>query len=100
LIQTGIDSYSLTAPYFGHCAPLNHSLSQKHFGAQIHSAHFSDAVIFRQPDVLAMRCTVKSMFTKKATKISNLQSKHQIDSEDFVIFCGLLRKYELFDISV
>ena len=42
------------------------------------------------------------MFSKKATKIDEmftidliLCSKRQIDGEDFVNFCGLLRKYEL-----
>ena len=45
---------------------------------------------------------VKFMFSKKATKIDEmftidliLCSKRQIDGEDFVNFCGLLRKYEL-----
>ena len=43
------------------------------------------------------------MFSKKATKINEifavnlrLCSKRQIDGEDFVIFRGLLRKYELY----
>ena len=42
------------------------------------------------------------MFSKKATKIDKiftvdltLTTKSQIDGEDFVNFCGLLRKYEL-----
>ena len=42
------------------------------------------------------------MFSKKATKIHEiftidltLYSKCQMDSEDFVNFCGLLRKHEL-----
>ena len=42
------------------------------------------------------------MFSKKATKFEKmltinltLYSKCQIDSEDFVDFCGLLRKHEL-----
>ena len=42
------------------------------------------------------------MFSKKATKIDEiftvdltLCSKCQIDGEDFVTFCGLLKKYEL-----
>ena len=41
------------------------------------------------------------MFSKKATKIDEiftvdlkLYSKCQINGEDFVIFCGLLRKHE------
>ena len=41
------------------------------------------------------------MFLKKATKIdkiftNDLLSKCQINGEDFVNFCGLLRKYELY----
>ena len=43
------------------------------------------------------------MFSRKATKIEEivtvdltLCSKSQIDGEDFVIFCGLLRKHELY----
>ena len=42
------------------------------------------------------------MFSKKATKIDKiftvdltLTTQRQIDGEDFVNFCGLLRKYEL-----
>ena len=45
---------------------------------------------------------VKFMFSKKGTKIDEiftvnltLCSKRQIDGEDFVNFCGLLRKHEL-----
>ena len=43
------------------------------------------------------------MLSKKATKIDKiftvdlmLCSKRQIDGEDFVNFCGLLKKYELY----
>ena len=42
------------------------------------------------------------MFSKKATKIDKIftmdltLSKRQIDGEDFVNFCGLLRKHELY----
>ena len=43
------------------------------------------------------------MFSKKATKIDEIYninltlcSKCQIDSEDFVNFCGLLKKHELY----
>ena len=43
------------------------------------------------------------MFSKKATKFDKiftadltLCSKNQIDGEDFVNFCGLLRKHELY----
>ena len=46
---------------------------------------------------------VKFMFSKKATKNDEiftvdltLYSKYQIDSEDFVKFCGFLRKHELY----
>ena len=45
---------------------------------------------------------VKFIFSKKATKFDEiftvdltLCSKCQIDGEDFVNFCGLLRKHEL-----
>ena len=47
-------------------------------------------------------CTVKFMFSKKATKIDKIFTVYltvttycQIDGEDFVNFCGLLRKREL-----
>ena len=47
---------------------------------------------------------VKFMFSKKATKIDEiftvdltLCSKCQIDGEDFVNICGLLRKHELYN---
>ena len=47
---------------------------------------------------------LKFMFSKKATKIDEiftmdltLCSKCQIDAEDFVNFCGLLRKPELYE---
>ena len=41
------------------------------------------------------------MFSEKATKIDKIvnltvYSNCQIDGEDFVNFCGLLRKYELY----
>ena len=49
--------------------------------------------------------TLKFVFSKKATKIAEiftidltLCSKCQIDSEDFVDFCGLLRKHELYNV--
>ena len=52
---------------------------------------------------LFISAIVKFMFSKKATKIDEiftlnltLCSKCQIDGEDFVNFCGLLRKYELY----
>ena len=44
--------------------------------------------------------TVKFMFSKKATKIFTvnltLTTYCQIDGEDFVNFCDLLRKHELY----
>ena len=50
-----------------------------------------------------MPTTLKLIFSKKATKFDEiftvdltLCSKCQIDGEDFVIFCGLLRKGELY----
>ena len=50
-----------------------------------------------------IREPLKFMFSKKATKIDKiftvdltLCSKCQIDGEDFVNFCGLLRKHELY----
>ena len=50
---------------------------------------------------------LKFMFSKNATKIDKiftvdltLCSKCQIDGEDFVNFCGLLRKYELYIIGI
>ena len=46
------------------------------------------------------------MFSKKATKIDEIftidltvTTYCQIDGEDFVNFCGLLRKRELYDIT-
>ena len=48
---------------------------------------------------------LKFMFSKKATKFDKiftidltLSSKCQIISEDFINFCGLLRKHELYDV--
>ena len=40
---------------------------------------------------------IKFMFFKKATKIDKI-FKSQIDGEDFVNFCGLFRKHELYQI--
>ena len=47
------------------------------------------------------------MFSKKVTKIEEiftiyltLCSKCQIDGEDFVNFCGLLRKHELYKTEI
>ena len=52
-------------------------------------------------------CGLKFMFSKKATKFDKIFtinltscSKCQIDSEDFVNFCGLLRKAELYLLAV
>ena len=48
--------------------------------------------------------TLKFMFSKKAMKIEEIFtvdltvcSKCQIDGEDFIKFCGLLRKHELYE---
>ena len=50
---------------------------------------------------------LKFMFSKKATIIDEifavnlaLCSKCQIDGEDFVDFCGLLRKHELYLLEI
>ena len=47
------------------------------------------------------------MFSKKATKFDKiftvdltLTTYRQIDGEDFVNFCGLLRKYELYNVDL
>ena len=49
---------------------------------------------------------VKFVFSKKATKIDEiftvdltLCSKCQIDGEDFINLCGLLRKHELYQVK-
>ena len=49
---------------------------------------------------------LKFMFSKKATKIEEIFtvnltvcSKCQIDGEDFVKFCGLLKKHELYKLK-
>ena len=47
------------------------------------------------------KVVLKFMFSKKATKIDEIftvdltLTTSQIDGEDFVNFCGLLRKHEL-----
>ena len=73
------------------------------FALSISNAIFSS--IFPQliPQLLPQLLTLKFMFSKKATKIDKiftvdltLCSKCQIDSEDFVNFCGLLRKHKLY----
>ena len=57
----------------------------------------------KSPTCLAKQLFLKFMFSKKATKIDEiftvdltLFSKRQINDEDFVNFCGLLRQYELY----
>ena len=40
---------------------------------------------------------IKFIFSKKATVDLTLCSKCQIDGEDFVNFCGLLSKHELYN---
>ena len=56
----------------------------------------------KMPLFSANKIFLKFMFSKKATKIDEiftvyltLCGKCQIDGEDFVNFCGLLRKREL-----
>ena len=53
-----------------------------------------------------MAFRIKFVFSKKATKIDEIftvdltfTNKGQIDGEDFVNFCGLLRKHELYSES-
>ena len=53
------------------------------------------------------RILIKFMFSQKASKIDEiftvdltLCSKRQIDSEDFVNFCGLLRKHKLYQAAL
>ena len=48
-------------------------------------------------------CRLKFIFSKKATKIDKiftidltLTTQRQIDGEDFINFCGLPRKHELY----
>ena len=52
---------------------------------------------------LLRKKTVKFVFSKKATKIDQiftvdltLTTQCQIEGEDFINFCGLLRKHELY----
>ena len=61
--------------------------------------------IYGEGDFLCSTClhVVKFVFSKKATKIEEiftvdwtLTTWCQIDSEEFVNFCGLLRKHELY----
>ena len=61
-------------------------------------------IMLQQADKLGCRSfiSVKFMFSKKATKIGEILTVDltvttycQIDGEDFVNFCGLLRKREL-----
>ena len=54
--------------------------------------------------VMISNFLLKFMFFKKATKIDEIftfdlmvTTYCQIDSEDFVNFCGLLKKYELYE---
>ena len=58
---------------------------------------------FQITDGIIQSCLLKFRFSRNATKIDEiftadltLCSKCQIDGEDFVIFCGLLRKHELY----
>jgi hypothetical protein len=54
-------------------------------------------------NLLMKKAVIKFRFSKKATKIVEIFtvdltvcSKCQIDCEDFIKFCGLLRKHELY----
>jgi hypothetical protein len=54
-------------------------------------------------NALKKNLALKFKFSKKATKIDEiftvdlmLCSKRQIEGEDFINFCGLFRKYELY----
>ena len=65
------------------------------------ACHFTKIVLWHS------KMTVKFMFSKKATKIDkifavNLRvcSNRQIDDEDFITFCGLLRKHELYSLEL
>ena len=69
------------------------SLSSKLFALASHPPYSKDS---QSP------LSLKFMFSKKATKIDKiftvyltLYSRRQINGEDFVNFCGLLRKHEL-----
>ena len=66
------------------------------------STIYPDLPNFHKPELQRPYIYVKFMFSEKATKIEEiftvdltLCSKCQIDGEDFVNFCGLLRKHEL-----
>ena len=67
----------------------------KYYNKMIHTIFFDF--------MLSLNYAVKFMFSKKATKIDKiftadltLCSTCQIDGEDFINFCGLLRKHELY----
>ena len=57
---------------------------------------FDSSALERSVEIFSL---LKFTFSEKATKIFTVNltvcSNHQIKSEDFVNFCGLLRKYEL-----
>ena len=66
------------------------------------SKHFGILAIKRKLFALKTALKVKFVFSKKTTKIFEfftidltVRSKCQIDGEDFVKFCGLLKKQEL-----
>ena len=66
------------------------------------SKHFGVLAIKRKLFALKTALKVKFVFSKKSTKIYEfftvdltVRSKCQIDGEDFVKFCGLLKKQEL-----
>ena len=60
-------------------------------------------IVFEAAFLFLFTCILKFVFSKKATKIDKifavdltLTTKCQNDGEDFVNFCGLLRKHELY----
>ena len=68
--------------------------------------HLMLALLLQSMTKHKSRSVLKFMFSKKATKIEksspsiwHFLSKRQIDGEDFVIFCVLLRIHELYNIK-
>ena len=63
--------------------------------------------VFRKNPNMGLQAILKFMFSKKATKIDEIftvdltvTTYSQIGGEDFVIFCGLLRKREFYQCSL
>ena len=79
---------------------LRHFLTPNQFKIQSPNAIFYPAT---KPIINQALIKLKFTFSEKATKIGKIFtvnltvcSNRQIDDEDFVNFCGLLRKYELY----